>query len=193
MTQFNKNAYETLDNIKVVSVEKSWFEAGNVPDWFTPTIDYGVTESGLLVPKRVTSSGQQEVQQVGSIVKLKEYNGVNDLLSYTHFRYGENTGRDKLTPLDVSKYPKRSIYIENNYDQSIKIDIRIKDLSVDVTPYFDKIIDMSTLASGAGIWISDVDYPKINTQYPGLVVTLTHGTTPPTSGSVNIQIYGSVL
>ena len=128
---FSIDADEAADGVKMAGVPKSWIEGGNTPDWFTPTIDYGMTDGGILVPKKVDSDGIQEMKQSGSNVEvINSWFDITDLSSASKYSYGANQQDTYFTssefiPASVEKYNELGVFVRNDYDGIIDVKLGI--------------------------------------------------------------------
>lgn len=130
----------------------------------------------------------------------------SNLIGDTVMYIGETIRKESLhliDPIDVSKYPNRTIVIYNHYDQPIKLR----------TPFY--FVDFSKsnreiLPADYGETVADIEIPAYNTEYgvpgkalidgerlpflniplPAMGLDLRRSTIAPTNGHVDVYIFG---
>ncbi len=100
VTKFDKRGYFTKNKKRTFNVPKVWFEEGNTPDWFQPSINYGVTDAGILVPSKVSASGGQSVNIIDEIPEGSQIIGKVKLNDGTNGLVIDENGTIGIVPMD---------------------------------------------------------------------------------------------
>ena len=100
--RFDKARYRNKNDKRTHFVTKDWFEDGNTPDWFMPSIDYGVTAGGLLAPKKINADGEQTVNIINEIPEGSQIIGKVKLNDGTNGLVIDSNGNLGIVPMDSS-------------------------------------------------------------------------------------------
>lgn len=166
------------------------------------TVGYGMTESGIWVPIKVTDEGVQEVRQSGTVDEvIKELSGIYQTPSGWR-AYGENisSGSNEVKPLDVSGYTDIVVRVRNNTQVEIgteanvlrfyttaSIDVDIT--SVELSDVLFRVKQVPPIPAGAIAYYTSREYPELGEFCIGLVYSFWMATTP-TDGTVEVSFFG---
>lgn len=138
----------------------------------------------------------QNVQLTGSIVKeIKEWLnqsqqiGTNNNLQF----YGVDTGAHtttSVTPLDISTFKRKFVRVENGYDVEILFSVWLYKTTVKGGEGITRAVSDVKIPAGAKKDFYIDEYPLLDAPFVGLSVGSWVGTIAPTSGSLNIWIFG---
>lgn len=117
--KFDKRGNYTKDNKRTFNVTKEFFEDGNIPDWFKPVINYGVTDGGVLVPEKVSDEGEPLTKQSGSIDSLAGEKTISTAGSAEEL--ASDTDCSSVT-IQAKKSNTDSVYIGDDSDQYLELD-----------------------------------------------------------------------
>lgn len=140
------------------------------------------------------------VAEKEKIKLLKSHLEYDGLLTNSTAYLGEDARAGSiqlLKPIDVSKYPKRTIVIYNHHDQPITfravmyyIDFEQSQRELTISDYPDaSASDLEVPSNGKVIIDSDV-YPFLDKNLPGLGLDIRRGLTPPTTGHIDVYVFG---
>lgn len=80
-----------------------------------PIVEYGTTEGGVIVPKRVSDEGHELTQLTGSYTEYKFF----DALAIT------DTNRVVSQVYDISNFSKFYLYVRSTLDAEVRLGIRV--------------------------------------------------------------------
>lgn len=126
-------------------------------------------------------------QVTGSNVELiKEHLGDDSLLTSNSrgFGYDSNSNTTTTYPLDVSGYRKKAVFVQNNHDVSVTIDLYLyKSTSRGATSRMLRLADRHTLSAGAS------QLYELDGVFIGLVAFIVKDAEP-NLGNLNVTFLG---
>ena len=144
----------------------------------------------------ISSDNGLPVQLTGSIVKeIKEWLnqsqqiGTNNNLRF----YGVDTGAHtttSVTPLDISTFKRKFVRVENGYDVEILFSVWLYKAAVKGEKGITRAVSDVKIPAGSNKDFYIDEYPFLDAPFVGLSVGSWVGTIAPTSGSLNIWIFG---
>ncbi len=112
--------------------------------------------------------------------------------------FGASAGSQAAaTPLNTEGKPRKTIRVKNNYNRSITVHIyALKDKTSGAATY--RILDIGgstvvTVAAGEEVFIESMEYPVLESPFPGMLIRLGMTTGTAMTGNAELDMMAGVL
>lgn len=137
----------------------------------------------------IPDEGKREVTPANkpSVTLIKEFTGVNHLVTVNYHHYGANDGVDVYTELDVSNYRELTIHINNQYDVDVNVFLH---LSLTSGSGKRERVVLGTALAGQTRVFYPFDNPALVDLPVDYIGILTTSQAAATTGTADLGIYG---